>query len=448
MDRSRIGRRPFLAIALVGAVAVAGCGGGPGAQSSTTGARTTTSAGTTTTARPQPVKETPYPYFGRVPERTHDSPDAPNPPFKFVWTFWAHQLIEFPPAVSHERMFLLNKTGQLFALGTSDGKLLWKRSLGSNQTGPAYAEGLVFIAQGNGTFTALDAQTGKTRWTFHSPTGLQSSPLTVGGRVYFGSQGGVLYALDAGSGKVVWKSDQGAPIKASPAYHDGVVYVGDYDGDIHAVSASTGKPAWTTTTNGGGGFYSSPAIAFGRLYEARADGTLFALQLEGGRVDWSFAASDDIYASPAVSDVSGAGPTVFIGSYDQKLYALNADTGKQRWSYDVGGQVPGSPTVMADTVYTSSFDTSKTVGLEAKTGKPIWEWGSAGYEPMVSDGRYAFLVGYQTVWAFEPCATRGKPNPTAVPICALAADLHEIGVKRQLAREHPKSSAERSGGDG
>jgi outer membrane protein assembly factor BamB len=390
----------------------------------------------------------PVPYFGRVPERTHDSPNAPNPPFKFVWTFWAHQLIEFPPAVSRGSMYVLNKSGQLFALRTSDGKVLWRRTLGANQTGPAYAGGSVFISQGNGTFTALDARTGRTRWVFHSPTGLQSSPLSIGGRVYFGSQGGVLYALDARSGKVVWKSDQGAPIAASPSVHADVVYVGDYDGDIHAVSASTGKPVWTTSTQGypgGGGFYSSPAIAFGRLYEARADGTLFAVDTHGGHVDWHFTAPGDIYASPAVSDVSGTGPTVFIGSYDHKLYALDADTGERRWSFDAGGPIPGSPSVVRDTVYTSSFATSKTTGLEAGTGKPVWEWGTAGYEPMTSDGRYALLVGYQTIWAFQGCAPSGKPNPAGMPLCAIAAYLHDLIVRRQLAREHPSAKADRSG---
>ena len=43
---------------------------------------------------------------------------------------------------------------------------------------------------------------------------------------------------------------------------------------------------------------------------------------------------------------------------------------------------------------------------------------------------------------------RGKPNPAAIPICALAADLHELGVKKQLAREHPKSSSAHSGAGG
>jgi len=181
MDCSLAGRKPLpLVASLAAAAAIAGCGGASSTSTESTAAATSTSAKTTTTSQSS-ARKTPYPYFGRVPERTHDSPDAPNPPFKFRWTFWAHQLIEFPPAVSHGNMFVLNKTGELYALGIADGKVLWQRNLGNNQTGPAYADGSVFVAQGNGDFTALDARTGKDRWTFHSPSGLQSSPLAIGG---------------------------------------------------------------------------------------------------------------------------------------------------------------------------------------------------------------------------------------------------------------------------
>ena len=83
-----------------------------------------------------------------------------------------------------------------------------------------------------------------------------------------------------------------------------------------------------------------------------------------------------MYSSPAVGAIPGAGRMLFVGSYDHRLYALDADNGKRRWAYDVGGQIPGSPTVIGTTVYTSSFDTSKTVGLDASNGKPVWEWGA------------------------------------------------------------------------
>jgi hypothetical protein len=103
---------------------------------------------------------------------------------------------------------------------------------------------------------------------------------------------------------------------------------------------------------------------------------------------------------------------------------------------------------MANTVYTSSFSANKTVGLDASSGKPTWEWDTAGYEPMVSDGRYAFLTGYQTIWAFGECAPRGRPNPQRLPRCGVVRDLHLVDVKRALRLDKPQPSAVRTSAGG
>src|SRR5439155_9847743 len=70
-----------------------------------------------------------WPYFGRIPERTHFIATAPQPPFHFLWQFFAKQLLEFPPAVEGGRIYLVNKTGEVFAVRSSDGKLIWKANL-------------------------------------------------------------------------------------------------------------------------------------------------------------------------------------------------------------------------------------------------------------------------------------------------------------------------------
>jgi outer membrane protein assembly factor BamB len=426
-------RRHWLALGVALTLGLAGCGGGDAPSGDP--------AGTASSS----ARDVDWPYFGRVPERTQYVSDAPDPPFTFAWVFFAHQLIEFPPALSGSRMFVVNKTGQVYALDATHGTVRWQRNLGDDVTGPAYADGTVFVAQLGGGFVALDAGTGKPRWEFHSPSHLESSPMAIGNRVYFGSDGGTLWALDARSGKVAWKADLGAPIKASPSYHEGVLYVGDYRGRIHALSAADGDRRWTRKTSGEGGFYSSPAIAFGRVFEARDDGTVFALTL-GGRPVWRFSADDAMYSSPAVGKIPGAGRMLFVGSYDHRLYALDATSGKRRWTYDVGGQIPGSPTVIGTTVYTSSFDTSKTVGLDASNGKPVWEWGSAGYEPMISDGQRAFLIGFQTIWAFDDCSPEGGPGSDAdgsLPACHQSADRHLVDVARALRLDTPVSAAAR-----
>ena len=137
---------------------------------------------------------------------------------------------------------------------------------------------------------------------------------------------------------------------------------------MFALHAKTGKVIWRNNTSrqapyGRGGFYSSPAIAFGRVYAARDDGTVFAFDKHSGKVDWSFPTGGQVYGSPAVAKVPGTPPTVYIGSENGRFFALHARNGKERWSHDVGGPIPGTATVIDNTVFTSSFKTRKAIGL-------------------------------------------------------------------------------------
>jgi outer membrane protein assembly factor BamB len=231
--------------------------------------------------------------------------------------------------------------------------------------------------------------------------------MAVGGTLYIGSDSTNVIALRADDGRIVWQFNSPGAIKASPSYHDGRVYVGDYEGAMFALEADSGKPVWRTNTTkvrpfGEGGFYSSPAIGFGRVFAARDDGTVYALDLESGRVDWSFPTGSFIYGSPAIARVPGTPPSVYIGSYDEHFYALDARSGRERWRFDVKGAVPGTATVIGHTVYTSTFKTDRTYGLDVDNGRRTFEIDEAGYTPVVSDGRHLYLIGYYTLIGLEP----------------------------------------------
>lgn len=153
---------------------------------------------------------------------------------------------------------------------------------------------------------------------------------------------------------------------------------------------------------GDGGFYSSPAIAFGHVYAARNDGTVYAFDEETGKVDWYFQTHNFIYGSPALADVPGTPPSLYIGSYDERFYALDALTGRRRWRFDVGGPVPGTAVVIGHTVYTSSFKTREALGIDVRSHRKTFSLRQAGYTPVVSDGRRLFAVGYFELIGLEP----------------------------------------------
>ncbi len=395
----------LLALALT-ALALASCGGSSGS-----------SEGEDVTADSGNAGLVDWPYFGRVPERTHYLPAEAgllDPPLKQAWQINTHALIEFPPAIAGGVAYVINKYGNAKAVRLRDRKILWEvtnrasdKGVPNFVTSPVYYDGRIYGAFLGGEVVAGNAKDGHTLWRRKLPGHLESSPMAADGTLYLGTDATDVVALDAGDGKTRWRFNSPAAIKASPSFHDGRLYVADYQSSMFALDAASGKPLWRTNTSkqppyGKGGFFSSPAVGFGRVYAARDDGTVFALDEKTGKVDWSFDTGGAVYGSPALAAVPGTPPTVYIGAENGRFYALDAATGKPRWRYDVGGPVPGTATVIGHTVYTSSFKTGKTIGLDALSHKKTFELNQAGYTPMVSDGKKLYLVGYYVVVGLEP----------------------------------------------
>ena len=360
-------------------------------------------------------KVTEWKLFGRIPERVHYLPADLNPPLKQVWSYNDQALIEFPPAIADGRLYVVNKYSNVRALDAATGKVIWDLRRGkhykgppSDVTAPVFGREQVFAAFEDGTLVSLDAKTANVEWKRKLPTRLESSPLVIGKTLYIGSDECTLFALNTANGKPRWTYNAKHTIKASPSFDRGRIYFGDYGGAMFALDAETGRLVWRNDTQsspagGEGGFYSSPAVANGRIYAARDDGTVFAFDQRSGHYDWSYETGGDVYGSPAVADAPGtAGPTVYIGSYDKHLYAIDALSGKRRWRYDVGGAIPGTAVVIGHTVYTSSFATGKSIGIDVRTHRKTFSYASPGYTPMVSDGRSLYLVGYYSLHRFDP----------------------------------------------
>jgi len=392
--------------ALAVVLGVAGCDGAGGDSASGAGGSAATGG-----------SYVDWPLFGRVPARTHYLPaeeKALDPPLKEAWSVNTHALIEFPPAIHDGVAYVINKYGNGKAVRLRDRKVLWELDVRPSDKGkpnfvtaPVYYDGVVYGAFLTGNLAAGDAKTGKKLWVRKLSGHLESSPLAVDGRLYLGTDTSNLLALDAGSGKTLWSFNAPGAIKASPSYDDGKVFFADYQSSMFALDAESGKLAWRSNTSkvppyGRGGFFSSPAVAFGRVYAARDDGTVYAFEEGSGKVAWHFDAGAQVYGSPAVAQVPGTPPTVYIGAENGRFFALDARTGKVRWQRDVGGPIPGTATVIGHTVYTSSFKTRETSGFDVHTHERTFHMKESGYTPMVSDGKRLYLIGYYDLVGLEP----------------------------------------------
>jgi eukaryotic-like serine/threonine-protein kinase len=273
---------------------------------------------------------------------------------------------------------------------------------------------------------AVDALTGKVRWSVRIEGGSESSPAVAAGtggedrgRVYFGSRYGLVYALDAHTGEQIWASrayirdnesavSRGFPaglgvnIVSSPAVDHGTVYIGGGDCGVYALDAARGTVRWTYQANqellpGRAGtrplrpgmivapqVRSSPAVVDGVVFICGPDLHLYALDAATGQPRWSSRLRS--HASPAVSD-----GMVYVGG----LQALDAGTGTPRWQHQAadltfGGHQP--PAVADGVVYLAAATGRRggaVVALDAATGERRWLHrcrGPVSTAPAVADG--------------------------------------------------------------
>lgn len=278
----------------------------------------------------------------------------------------------------------------LDAFDPQSGKLLWSHETpGTFNNPPVIVGGAIYVSAEqqagsdfNGVLQALDEQSGVLRWEF--PVAEAPSPAAVdGGVVYLSGMGSVLgtsalYALDAATGKARWSYTSSAqlstlnPDRAStdaqlaPQVSDGVVAVISTIRDSRgfaiqsalALDAATGKPRWTHTT---GGLLDAQLLAHGALFLAADIQTgntsrsfVTAWRMSDGAVLWRQDArpGDTFFTGMAYVESQGAadGARLLVGEDTSArtgntavMVGLAPEDGRTLWTTPAGQQALGAP---------------------------------------------------------------------------------------------------------
>ena len=380
----------------------------------------------TTTAAAPPKKKAAvndfaWPWYGYDAERTRTftAGKVPAPPLHIGWRFQDYALLEFPPVISGNSLYVMDDDASAKELDSKTGHKVWETKVGTlAAASPALGvkQGLLYLpvlsahghSPGNGRFVALSMKTGRIAWSKVIPAGTESSPIAVGNSVYFGDQGGNVYSLNATTGHTNWTYHASAAVKGGPAISNGIVYFGDYSGRAYALNATSGHVVWARNTNGAdfgfgsGNFYSTPAVAFGRVYMGNTDGRVYSFAASSGKLAWATGTGAYVYASAAVQDTPGLGPTVYLGSYDGNFYAFDAKSGAIRWRHRAGGKISGSATIVGNVVYYSDLGSKTTAGLDVRTGRKVFSFPDGAFNPVVADNGAIYLSGYTMLYQMLP----------------------------------------------
>jgi outer membrane protein assembly factor BamB len=222
---------------------------------------------------------------------------------------------------------------------------------GHRDWGPTVLAGTTIIG-GNSTnrggLFAVDAVTGKLKWTFR-PTGTASgnpfvaTPPAVSGGVAIVPMGNTLVAVTIATGREAWRGPATAQ-SAAVAADGGMAFVLGEDANFHAVDAATGREKWTAAFPRRGSCDSIPVARGGSVYVSRnvlvraADAYqpasyarhLVALDANTGDERWRYPASSAGNVSVCINEAVVAGDRYFAVD-GVALHGINLTTGRELW---------------------------------------------------------------------------------------------------------------------
>jgi polyvinyl alcohol dehydrogenase (cytochrome) len=398
---------------------------------------------------------------------TAGPPDHPFPPAAGSgdWPTWTGDLTgsRFNPA---ERSITPANVGGL--------RLKWAfaypKTGAAAKSQPAVVGDTVYFGGADNLFQAVDARTGRTRWTFTIPdsdlTGGPAEdldgPTVAAGKVFFGDSGGRVWALDARTGRPAWKlqteTNPAAIHTSSPIYYRGRIYLGassventldrsieccQFRGHLDSIDARTGRLVWRyytvpqprlvgTWPNGaqrwepsGAGVWSSPVIdpRTGTLYVGTGQNytgsagdfdSLLALDVRTGAAKWKqqMTRADTWRAACNEPDNDGFCPGLHDGT------ALDYDIGATPNLFRVGGRMLVGVGQKSGVYHVFDARTGAIVWQRA-LGVPLPSGGISGIQWGSSyDGHRLYIATYfadpGTLFALDP-ATGDQlwqtPNP-------------------------------------
>ncbi|MCO5142210.1 MAG: PQQ-binding-like beta-propeller repeat protein [Oligoflexia bacterium] len=223
--------------------------------------------------------------------------------------------------------------------------------------------------------TALSEKNGKILWQKRfSGAGVSATPFLFNDKVIVGTDTGLVSSFDAQLGTETWKQELSGPVHGAFAFSDGRLFVGTADEAMHALDISTGKVLWTyrrnafsgTSIRGGG----NPSVIQGKVWTGFSDGTLVALNIHDGRVEFEKQYRDNPKFFDLDAKVLSWRDGILFPTYDGSLRYLRMD-GSTIWEQKVGG-ARAAVIGRSGKIYLPSSD-GAVYAIDGSSGKILWQ---------------------------------------------------------------------------
>ncbi|SIN74526.1 outer membrane protein assembly factor BamB family protein [Chitinophaga niabensis] len=213
-------------------------------------------------------------------------------------------------------------------------KVKWMvQEAGDMGSAVAIADGKVIYTNTNGDIKAVNLQTGKAAWKYHTQGKIYATPLVYEKYVVVPSTDGKVYCLNIQTGKLAWQQETGKAIVSSAALSGKLAIIAGSDGHCRAWDIPTGKMQWDYDSVKGF-VETKPMVYEGKVYFGSWGNKFYALDANTGQPAWTWSnGANNRMFSPAAMWPVAIDQKAYLVSPDRYMTVLNTNTGSELWRF-------------------------------------------------------------------------------------------------------------------
>jgi outer membrane protein assembly factor BamB len=273
--------------------------------------------------------------------------------------------LKLAPVYAQETIYVAEYDGEIKAVNTTNGKIIWSQDADARITGgPGAGDSLVMVGTGEAEILTFSAETGESLWRGKVSSEVLSAPQVSNNIVVVRTIDGKIYGLDAADGNSLWVYDRTVPAltlrgTSSPIIAGDLVISGFDGGRLTAIELYTGKPVWEARIALGSGrselermidIDAEPVVVDDVIYVATYQGRIAAVTLDGGRILWT----RDISSHAGLCADESA---VYITDDNSHIWALDRFTGNSLWKQEkLQARAITAPATIGDMVVVADLE--------------------------------------------------------------------------------------------
>jgi len=214
---------------------------------------------------------------------------------------------------------------------------------------------ILLVQTSAGLLTAIDAETGGTRWTNRlNKDGAPSAAPAANDTTVCAVCGDMLYVYDRITGRTLWERKLSSTVNSGLVMNEDRVFFTMSNGWMESFTLEDNrKGEWHYASKGGS--YSTPVLTRDSVAWANDRGLLNASQFDTAKLSFQFETD-----MPMAGGLAFQAPFIFMGVKDDNIYAIGARRGRKLgqviWRFYTGGVINFSPAPIGNNLYVTTSD--------------------------------------------------------------------------------------------